>query len=84
MTRGNENIDKIKSVVVNRCHIYILIIYQHSNKRVQCFILLHSSRGTYIHSHNFSITVSFFRSHCSHIFKSASGAHGLLIASNAF
>ena len=48
------------------------------------FSFLHSSRGTYFHSHNFSITVSFVRSHCSHIFKSASGAHGLLIASNAF
>ena len=48
------------------------------------FSFLHSSRGTYFHSHNFSTTVSFVRSHCSHIFKSASGAHGLLIASNAF
>ena len=48
------------------------------------FSFLHSFRGTYFHSHNFSITVSFVRSRCSHIFKSASGAHGLLIASNAF
>ena len=48
------------------------------------FSFLHRYRGIYFHSHNFSITVSFVRSHCSHIFKSASGAHGLLIASNAF